>query len=634
MCGIAGIVSPSIHADEKRYIGGKMLNQLKHRGPDGDGVWGSSEGEAWLGHRRLAIIDPEGGKQPLSNEDGSIWLTFNGCIYNYLELSQTLRQKGHKFKTYSDTEVIVHAYEEYGIDCVKYFIGMFAFTIWDSNKKILFSARDRMGIKPFYYYFKNETFIFGSEIKALLGSGLMKPEVNTSSMSNYLIFQTVLGEKTLFQGINKLLPGHTLVFDAKSNRLDINKYWDLNYEIDFEHDEAYFVSHLQRLLDDAVKIRLRSDVSLGAHLSGGLDSSSVVSLASIFNTSGASIKTFTGAFAEGEHYDETKYARLVAEKTKSEYLEIFPTADDFIDELSNIMFYMDEPSAGPGVFPQYMLSKLASQHVKVALGGQGGDEIFAGYTRYLIGYLEECLKGAIDGTNQKQEYAATLASITPNLTMLKQYVPMLKYFWSDGLFEEQDSRYFRLMNRSGDSQHIYQRDLLGNNSNVFSEFQSIFNGSNAKSFLNKMLYFDLKVHLPALLHVEDRTSMAWGLESRVPLLDHRIVEFMATVPPNIKFKGGEPKYLFKQAIQDLLPKEVLNRTDKMGFPVPLQSWYKTHLKSYVKEILLDKSAKERGIFNIPQLEQAIQNENSFGRATWGALCIELWFKNFIDNPIS
>lgn len=631
MCGIAAMVSFTLSHDKIRHNGLKMLEVINHRGPDGYGEWSSEHGRVWLGHRRLSIIDPEGGKQPLSNEDGSVWVSFNGCIYNYLEIAQNLRSKGHKFKTNSDTEVIVHAYEEYGEECVNYFIGMFSFVIWDDKKNVLFCARDRLGVKPFYYYYDNSNLIIASEIKALLATDLITRAADSRSLQDYLTYQTVLGEKTLFQNVNKLLPGHSLRLDLNNNQININKYWDVTFDVDFEHDEAYFVNKLQRLLDDSVKIRLRSDVALGAHLSGGLDSSAVVSLASMFNSSGDSLKTFTGAFDAGDRFDETQYAKMVADQAKSQYYEVYPSETDFIEQLSRIVYFMDEPSAGPGVFPQFMLSKLASQHVKVVLGGQGGDEIFAGYTRYLVGYLEECLKGAIEETSTSRQYAATLASITPNLSSLKQYVPMLKYFLADGLFEPQENRYFRLMDRTGDSKQIYQDDLFKVNHRALEDFSQIFNGSNAASFLNKMLYFDLKVHLPALLHVEDRTSMAWGLESRVPLLDHRIVEFMATVPPVIKFKGGEPKYLFKQAIKQLLPKQVLDRKDKMGFPVPLHLWYKSKLSSYVKEVLLDQKAKERGIFDMVQLEKTIDNEKEFGRATWGALCLELWFKEFIDK---
>ncbi|MEC1714818.1 asparagine synthase (glutamine-hydrolyzing) [Schinkia azotoformans] len=619
MCGIFGTVN------NRANNFNSAMEKLEHRGPDGRGEWSSDDNRVYLGHRRLSIIDPEGGKQPLSNEDETIWITFNGCIYNYVELAQSLKERGHRFKTNSDTEVIIHAYEEYGEQCVNYFIGMFAFAIWDSKKQKLFCARDRLGIKPFYYSIVEDNFIFASEIKAILATGIVERKEDAESIHQYLVFQTIANDKTLFKNVKKLLPGHYMVLDKEANILEHKKYWDVEFNIDYSRSEEDFLEELNDLLHDAVKIRLRSDVPLGAHLSGGLDSSTVVSLASQYNRTGQPLKTFTGAFSEGEQFDETKYARIVAEKCQTNYMEVYPNEMDFIESLSKIAYFMDEPSAGPGVFPQYMVSKLAADNVKVALGGQGGDEIFGGYTRYLVGYLEECLKGAIYEKN------SDLASIIPNLPALKQYVPMLKYFWAEGLFESEDKRYFRLMDRSGGIQNLYSTDVFKNNQTIFSEFQKVFNGSNSDSFLNKMLYFDLKVHLPALLHVEDRTSMAVGLESRVPLLDHRIVDLVAKIPPSIKFKNGEPKYLFKQTIKNIIPEEVLNRKDKMGFPVPLQKWYRNNVGDYVKEILLDKKAKERGIFNIKELEMKINNENDFGRAIWGALSLELWFKTHIDQ---
>lgn len=627
MCGIAGIIGFSDAMERTN-----ALRAISHRGPDGEGSYTSSDERIWIGHRRLAIIDPEGGHQPMSNEDGTVWIVFNGCIYNYLELTQSLKQKGHKFRTYTDTETIIHAYEEYGKDCLQHFIGMFAFAIWDERSQQLFCARDRIGVKPFYYCQQKERFMFASEVKSLLAMNHAPVHEDAVALQEYVVFQTVLGDKTLFSNIKKLLPGQYMFVNKNGNITELRNYWDLTFDIDFDHTEEFFVDRLRILLEDAVKIRLRSDVPLGAHLSGGLDSSTVVVLATMLNNTGEKLKTFNGAFDDGPAFDESKYALIVAERAKTDFFQVKPVAQDFVENISQIIYFMDEPSAGPGVFPQFMVSQLASEHVKVVLGGQGGDEIFAGYARYLIGYLEECLKGAIEETENRGQYAATLSSIIPSLPMLQQYIPLLRYFWGEGLFESQDRRYFRLMDRSGDVRHIYNQDILSNNAKVFEEFQRIFNGSNAESFLNRMLYFDLKVHLPALLHVEDRTSMAWGLESRVPLLDHRIVEFMASIPPVIKFRNGQPKYLFRKAIKNLVPEEIFQRKDKMGFPVPLHLWVRGPLRDFVFDILLSSRAKSRGIFNIDELAKAIDNEKEFGRSVWGALCLELWFSNFIDAP--
>ncbi len=633
MCGIAGIIGGKASGINAEKMHRDMLRLMRHRGPDGEGQWSAENGPVWLGHRRLAIIDPEGGQQPLDNEDGSIWLTFNGCIYNYQELAQTLARKGHRFKTHTDSEVIVHAYEEWGEECIDKFIGMFAFAIWDGRKKKLFCARDRLGIKPFYYWMGGGSFVFASEIKALLVIGLFRPESNRYALSEYLTFQAPLGEKTLFKGVYRLLPGHTMTVDASGEIISKKKYWDLEFSIDRGHALDYQVDHLRLLLSDAVKIRLRSDVPLGAHLSGGLDSSAIVALASELNDGTEALQTFSGGFSHGKEFDETFYARLVAERVGARYHEIRPTAEDLISTLPKIIYHLDEPAAGPGVFPQFMVSKLASENVKVVLGGQGGDELFAGYARYLVAYLEECLKGAIEETEDTAEFVATLQTIIPNLTLLKQYKPMLRGFWGKGLFDTQDKRYFQLMDRSVGAQEIFHPEFFQNREEIFDSFKGIFYGSDASSYLNRMLYFDLKVHLPALLHIEDRTSMAWGLESRVPLIDHRIAEFIAGVSPVNKFKGGEMKYLFKRAIKNTVPNEILARKDKMGFPVPLHLWFKGPLKDFIHDTLLSEKARNRGIFKARELEAAVVNEQAFGRSIWGALCLELWFQTFIDNPL-
>jgi len=626
MCGIIGVIGA---CDKNRQIPAR--DSMVHRGPDGEGSWHSKDEAVWLGHRRLAIIDPERGVQPLSNEDGTIWLTFNGCIYNYLELAQALRKKGHRFATYSDTEVIIHAYEEYGVSCLQKFIGMFSFALWDGRKKELFCARDRIGIKPFYYRATPGRFDFASEIKALLILDPTPPGFCAGTLKEYLIFQAPLGEKTLFEGIRRLMPGHYMIVGREGAIMRQEQYWDLRFTADTYHTEEYFVDHLRLLLRDAVKIRLRSDVPLGAHLSGGLDSSTIVCLAGDMNGQGEQLMTFTGAFSEGPEFDETEYARMVAEKSGARYLEIRPTAENFITLLPRIIHFMDEPAAGPGVFPQYMVSQLASQHVKVVLGGQGGDEIFAGYARYLLGYLEECLKGTIQETEATSRYAATLTTIIPNLPMLKQYMPMMRYFWGEGLFEAPEKRYLRLMDRSAGVLQIYSDELFNDRDEISGRFSHIFNGSDAASFLNRMLYFDLKVHLPALLHVEVRTSMAWCCEARVPLLDHRIAEFMASIPPVIKFRGGEPKYIFRRAVRNVVPDGILARKDKKGFPVPLHLWQRGAMRTFVQDVLLSKKAQERGIFNIPRLREAVEQEKDFGRVIWGALCLELWFTTFLDR---
>ncbi|RMH35845.1 MAG: asparagine synthase (glutamine-hydrolyzing), partial [Gammaproteobacteria bacterium] len=533
--------------------------------------------------------------------------------------------------TYSDTEVILHAYTEWGEDCVHKFNGMFAFAIWDRRNHRLFCARDRLGIKPFYYWHDGRKLVFASEIKAILAAGV-PADVNSNGLQDYLTFQFCLGDKTLFDGIRKLEPGYLMTAELATDRLvlKMRQYWDVRYDIDEMHDEEWFVDHLSSLLEDSIRIRLRSDVPLGAHLSGGLDSSTVVSLAASM-LDGMPLRTFTGAFREGSQFDETRYARLVAEAAGAEYHEVYPSAEDFIGYLPKLIHFMDEPLAGPGLFPQYCVSKLASDHVKVVLGGQGGDEIFIGYARYMVAYLEKCLQGAISQTSNANRYAVSLESITPNLPVLQQYVPMLQRFWREGLFGPMDERYFRLIDRSDGHQGVFEAVDNDGSYSPFESFRKIFNREGLHSLINRMTYFDLKASLPALLHVEDRTSMSVSLESRVPLLDYRIVELLATIPPNIKFAGGRMKHLFKKAVKNFVPEEVYNRQDKMGFPVPLQQWFRGEAREFVRDTLLSKAARERGLYNMQAVENAIHEEGNYGRVIWGLLCLELWHRAFIDE---
>ena len=349
MCGIAGIFGQDQLQNHQQRIA-RMLTEIGHRGPDGEGTWFEPSGVGGMGHRRLAIIDVDGGKQPMSNEDDTIWISFNGCIYNYQDIQRELREKGHRFRTHSDTEVIVHAYEEWGPACVERFNGMWAFAIWDGRSRTVFCSRDRIGVKPLYYTWDGRQLVLASEIKALLASDAVAARVNTDGMRQYLTFQYCLGENTLFEGVHRLPPGHNLTL-AIGQAPKISRYWDLTFHIDEQHDEAYFVDRLNRLLEDAVRLRLRSDVPLGAHLSGGMDSSVVVSLARLL-LGEAPIKTFCGAFAEGAAFDETRYAKIASQAAQTEYIETYLTAADFEQSIEKIIWHMDEPAAGPGVLPR------------------------------------------------------------------------------------------------------------------------------------------------------------------------------------------------------------------------------------------------------------------------------------------
>ncbi len=629
MCGIAGVIHRDRSHTVDQSIVRAMMASLSHRGPDGEGLWG--EGPVALGHKRLSIIDLEAGHQPMANEDESIWIVFNGEIYNYLELRREL-MRNHTFRTHSDTEVILHLYEELGERCLERLNGMFAFAIWDRRQQRLFAARDRMGIKPFYWMCDGKRFAFASEPKALIGAGLAAPDPDPQGLEEYLTFQLCLGARTLFRHIRKLEPAHYLTFRPfRDQEPSLVRYWDFNYEIDSHHTEDYYTEQLLLVLQDSVRLQLRSDVPVGAHCSGGIDSSTVVCLAA--PVYGGQFHTFTGAFKDGPQYDETAYARSVAEHVNSRHHEVWPNWQDFAEVMPRLMYMMDEPAAGPGLFPQYCVSKLAREHVKVVLGGQGGDEIFGGYARYLIAYLEQCLKGVIFGTQDEGRYVVTWESIMPNLSLLRQYKPMLQHLWKDGLFDDMDQRYFRLVSRLDDANTLISRDVWNGQSQarMVASFQEVFNNPSTKSYFNKMTNFDLKTLLPALLQVEDRTSMSVSLESRVPLLDHRIADLVTRMPPTARFKGGDTKRVFRDAVRVLLPETVFNRKDKMGFPVPLNEWSRGPLREFLSDILLGPRARQRGIYQVKEVERLLLHERSFGRQVWGLLCLELWFRAFVDG---
>jgi asparagine synthase (glutamine-hydrolysing) len=568
----------------------------------------------------------------MSNEDESLWIVCNGEVYNYLELRQQLLGRGHTFRSHSDTEVILHLYEDEGSECVKQLNGMFAFAIWNSRDRTIFAARDHFGIKPFYYVRNKGCFLFASEIKALLQTKLIDAQINRVGLADYLTFQFCLDEKTLFKGIHKLPPGHTMSIKPDGT-IQFNKYWDIDFTIDTDHTEDYFEHQLLRLLEDAVRIQLRADVPLGAHLSGGLDSSTVTCMAS--SLLGTPIKTFSGGFKDGPQYDETSYARIVAQHIGSENYEIFPAAQDFVEVMGHLIYHMDEPAAGPGLFPQYFVSKLASEHVKVVLGGQGGDETFGGYSRYLIAYLEQCLKGGIEGTQENPKFVVTFESILPNLRQLEGYESLLRYYCEKGLFESEDRRYFRLIDRSDSIIRLIDKDFLPDRQeyDLYENYRNIFYSADCRSLINKMTWFDMKTLLPALLHVEDRTSMAASLESRVPLLDRRIVELVASMLLMVKYKGGRSQHIFRQVVGHTVPSEIYNRADKMGFPVPLHEWLKRGpVRDFVKEVLLGGRASSRGWMRTDHLENLLKTERVYDRGIWGLLCLELWMQTFLDDP--
>jgi asparagine synthase (glutamine-hydrolysing) len=626
MCGIGAI----LELDDRPVPGvearlAAMNRLLAHRGPDGEGAWIHPAQHVGFAHRRLEIIDLATGDQPMRDEGGN-WITYNGEIYNYIELRREIGES--EFRTTSDTEVVLRAYRKWGPACVEKLRGMFAFAIWDETEGRLFCARDRFGIKPLYYATVDNTLYCASEVKAIVPF-LPSVETDLEALKDYLAFQFCLAGKTLFSGVRELLPGHTLMVRNGSMRID--RYWEVQFEPDSEHSEAWFTSQLRELVGESVEFHLRADVPVGAYLSGGLDSSITTALAS--RSVGSDFQAFIGTFDLGERYDESRYARELAAVEGFQLHEATIRASDFVDSIEKVIYHLDYPVAGPGSFPQYMVSRLASQHMKVVLGGQGGDEVFGGYARYLLAYFEQCIKAAIDGTMHDGNFIVTYESIIPQLGTLREYKPLMQQFWRDGLFGDLDRRYFRLINRAPDLGDAIDWRALGDYS-PFETFSAIFHGDNVRkeSYFDRMTHFDFKTLLPALLHVEDRVSMAHGLESRVPFVDANVVEFAATLPADVKFKEGHLKHALKEAFNDTLPRSIATRRDKMGFPVPLGEWMSGELREFVLETFHSAAGKAR-----PYLGDsfdpagAIDKEGKFARNLWGLLSLELWQQQFHDR---
>ena len=627
MCGIAGIVNLKRQPIDRLESRIEVMNHLKaHRGPDGEGSWYHPDGYVGLGHRRLSVIDIDHGAQPMTDGNGR-WLVFNGEIYNYRELRKELG--AHRFRTHSDTEVILHAYDRWGDDFPNHLEGMFSIALWDEQLQRMVCVRDRFGIKPLYYSRLGDDLYVTSECKALMPF-LPTIENNRAGVANYLTFQFCLQGGTLFRDVHELPAGHMMTVDNGSTH--VTRYWQVYYDLDRDHTETYFCKRLEKEIRDSVKVHLRSDVPLGSYISGGFDSSMIACLAAEEREAPGEFVGFTGKFGEGPEYDESRYARDVAESNGFQLHEVEITSEDFTRDLETLIYHMDFPSAGPGAFPQFEVSAYASKHRKVVLGGQGGDEIFGGYARYLAAYFEQCIKAAIDGTMHNGNFVVTYESIIPNLKILRQYKPLLQMFWQEGLFGELDERYYRLVNRAPALGPEVRPGVLDDHS-PFEQFLEIFHGDNVEkdAYFDRMTHFDFKTLLPALLHVEDRVSMAHGMESRVPLLHRPIVELAATMPADIKFKDGELKHILRKAMGNMVPRSIREREDKMGFPVPLSEWIRDDAHDYVRDIFSSRAAQQRDIIDNQQVVQQLDKESKFGRKLWGLLSLELWQRQFHDR---
>lgn len=629
MCGIAGIYNLKTAAIDQLEKKLQVMNKLiAHRGPDDQGIWSNQNKTIGLAHRRLSIIDlSQHAHQPMLSPTGEV-IVFNGEIYNHIELRQALSAHW-TFTTRSDTEVILAAYKIYGVDCVKHFKGMFAFALWDGRQ--LFCARDHFGIKPFYYTRQDGAFYFASESKALLP---FLPAIKTErqSFTEYITFQYPMGNRTLFRDLYQLEPAHAMLISPEGEK--VWRFWDVHYHIDYDHTPAYFSNKLEEILHESVKLHTRADVDIGAYVSGGVDSSLIGILATQQNN--RSMPFFHGRFLEDKAYDESEYAQYAAQLCGTQLHIRDITSQDFAETFRKIIYHLDFPVAGPGVFPQYMVSEMAARQVKVVLGGQGGDEIFGGYARYVIAYFEQCMKAAIEGNYKKGNFVVTAESIIPNLEVLNAYKPLLKRFWSHGLFEPLEKRYFSLIDRgmdldgevtltSAEKEHVY---------NAFIEVFNTAKFENAESYLDSMTHFDFKCLLPGLLHVEDRVSMAHGLEARVPFLYYPLIEFAATVPANVKFADGRMKHMLKQTFANILPRQILDRKDKMGFPVPLNEWIRGDLKEFVCDILHTGLSRQDSFIDYQRIISTIDDSGKFSRKVWGFLCYEMWQQVFHDQAHS
>ena len=624
MCGI-GLV----HSLDRRpvdHIASALtgMNELlAHRGPDGSGIWVHPSRSVGMAHRRLAIIGLEHGAQPMSDREN--WISYNGEVYNYLELRFEL---GLGAGTSSDTEVVLHAYRRWERGCLDRLRGMFAFALWDEERDRLVLARDRFGIKPLYYTVVDRVLYAASEAKALLP---FLPEIATDpdGLRDYFTFQFPLAGKTLFRDIHELPAAHVLTVEG--GELSVRRWWDVEYEPDLERSDGDLVGELREVVCDSVEMHMRSDVPVGAYVSGGLDSGIVAALGARSSTD--PFLGFTGRFEEGPTYDESAYARELAEASSFELREITISPLDFVDSIGQIVYHLDFPVAGPGSFPQFMVSGLAAQERKVVLGGQGGDEIFGGYARYLLAYFEQCIKAAIEGTMDPTRFIVSYESIIPNLESLRAYKPMIREFWRSGLFGDLDERYFRLIDRMPALTGVVRTEILNEHYSPLETFLSIFRAENVgnESYFDRMTHFDFKTLLPALLQVEDRVSMAHGLESRTPLVDHRVVELAATLPALVKFKGGELKRSLKLALGDLLPTSVLMRKDKMGFPVPLNDWAPGPLSEFLHDTFSSTSAQRPYFDDGFRPTQMLGGESAFDRTLWGLLSLELWQRSYHDR---
>ncbi|NNL84284.1 MAG: asparagine synthase (glutamine-hydrolyzing) [Myxococcales bacterium] len=625
MCGIAGIVDP---VESKQSMGSyldSMVKVIEHRGPDDQGIWvGDGVG---LAMRRLSIIDLESGRQPIWNEDATVGVVFNGEIYNYRELTTQLASRGHVFSTNSDTEVLVHLYEEYGEKCLDHLRGMFAFAIWDRRNRRLFVARDRLGIKPLYYHWNGSRLIFASEIKSILEHPDVSAEMDLQSLNDYLTLKYVPAPKTLFEGIRVLPPGHTLTW--KDGELALGRYWEVQFHehpVSISDEQA--LERLDELLRESIKLRLRSDVPFGAFLSGGIDSSLIVAV--MTELLQEPVTTFSVGFeATGGQTDELPYARTVARQFGARHHEVIVGPEDFFAKAEETIWHLEQPIADQATVATLMLSALAREHVKMVLTGEGGDELFAGYARYAGERLSPLMR--------KIPQAAKRAAIAALRRMPGcRRAKIALYALAQNDEATRFTNWFPLFNHSLKSELVSQTQLkFPDVTETDRVFGAILDRSNTGIPLHRMLLVDMNHWLPDFLLLRgDKLTMAHSIEARVPLLDHKLVEFATSLPPRMKLRGLTRKFLLRKLARRYVPEDVIRRK-KQGFPIPIHAWFRGAGRARLRDLLSRDTVARRGLWTGEVVEKLL-NEHDNGVADhsyllWGLASVEIWQQRFIDS---
>ena len=650
MCGIAGAVWNDVSKAVEPATLQRMIDVLRHRGPDGEGTY-MAEGTVpisvsakmglspstldvrpgvALGHRRLAIIDVAGGQQPLSNEDGSVWIVFNGEIYNFRDLRRRLEGAGHQFRTHSDTEAIVHLYEEQGVDFVKHLNGMFALALWDAKRQQLVLARDRLGKKPLVYRHELGRLLFASELKSLLEVPGVPREIDPQALDAYLTYQYVPHPATIFRGIAKLPPGHVAVY--RDGRRDVLTYWQPDFNVEEDRPAGDYADELRTLLTSAVEMRLQSEVPLGAFLSGGIDSTVIVGLMS--RLAGEPVRTFSIGFPVKE-FDETSYARTAAERFGTIHEE-FQVRPDAMAMLPRLVWHYDEPFADSSAVPTWYVSQLTRQKVTVALTGDGGDELFAGYPRYLAVWLAEGFDRL--PLVARRILAGGYWQRLPTGSRQKSIGRRFKRF-AEMLGQSPARRYLEWIAIFGEARRaaLYSDDFMAQlpDEDPLGFLSAALARSDRRDALTAFSLADLVTYLPCdLMTKVDIASMAHGLECRQPFLDYRVVELAARMLPRLKFRRGRGKRILREAFADLLPRSI-QRRPKMGFGVPLDHWFRHELRDFARDVLLDNKTLDRGYFR-PEAVRQLFDEHEQGRFNhgyrlWSLLILELWQREWIEG---